>query len=506
MIGATAPRQRTMALDLHAFISYAHIDNQPLLPGKPCWVSQFHDVLKVKLAQRLGGEARIWRDDKLGGDDVFGSEIVAQLQHAALLVSVVTPRYLRSDWCNRELGAFETAAQQTGGVEIGNRSRVLKVLKTPLPPGETVPPVLDRTLGVSFYVQDGPRDREIDPALGADAETEFLQRVVDLAALMADRLRALGMAPPAAAAVAPPSGQVVYVAECGRDLQPARDALLTELRLHGHTVLPEAPLPLVEEALRSRVQADLARATLAVHPVGASPGPVPEGPAGQSLVALQAQLGAARSASDRLPRIVWLPPGIQGERPEHQAFITQLQADATLQQGADLLRGDIELLKATVHQALERLRTPAPADSADAGGGACVHLVMTPQDLAPARALMQALRALGLQVTVPASSGDAAELRRINAQRVAAADAVLLLHAAGDDAWARAQASDLVKQAALAVRPMRRWTVVAAPRTASKDEALTFEPDTTLDLLGGEATTVAATVAAALAAGAGVAP
>jgi hypothetical protein len=53
---------------------------------------------------------------------------------------------------------------------------------------------------------------------------------------------------------------------------------------------------------------------------------------------------------------------------------------------------------------------------------------------------------------------------------------------------------------------MRRWTVVAAPRTASKDEALTFEPDTTLDLLGGEATTVAATVAAALAAGAGVAP
>lgn len=489
-----------MPLDLHAFISYAHIDNEPALPGKPRWVSLFHHALKVKLAQRLGGEARIWRDDKLGGDDVFGSEIVDQLAHAALLVSVVTPRYLRSDWCNRELGAFETAALQSGGVEIGNRSRVLKVLKTPLPPGETVPPVLDRTLGVPFYVQDGPRDREIDPALGADAEAEFLQRVVDLAALMADRLRALGLAPPAAGAVAPPSGQVVYVAECGRDLQPVREALLTELRLHGHAVLPEAPLPLVEEVLRSRVKADLARATLAVHLVGASAGPVPEGPTGQSLVALQAVLGAAQSAAGKLPRILWLPPGMVGERPEHQAFISQLLTDATLQQGADLLRADHEALKAAVHQTLQRLRQPPPAPGADAGGGPRVHLVMTPQDTVPGRALMQALRARGLQVSVPAFSGDAAELRRINAQRVAAAGVVLLLHAAGDAAWAQAQASDLVKQAALADTPPRRWTVVAAPRTEAKDEALAFEPDSTLDLLGGDADAVAATVAAALAA------
>lgn len=489
-----------MSLDLHAFISYAHIDNEPALPGKPRWVNLFHHALKVKLAQRLGGEARIWRDDKLGGDDVFGSEIVDQLAHAALLVSVVTPRYLRSDWCNRELGAFETAAQKSGGVEIGNRSRVLKVLKTPLPPGESVPPVLDRTLGVPFYVQDGPRDREIDPALGADAEAEFLRRVVDLAALMADRLRALGLAPPAAGAVAPPSGQVVYVAECGRDLQPAREALLTELRLHGHAVLPEAPLPLVEEALRSRVQADLARATLAVHLVGASAGPVPEGPTGQSLVALQAALGAAQSAAGRLPRILWLPPGTTGERPEHQAFIDQLLRDALLQQGADLLRGDHETLKAAVHQTLQRLRQPppAPGDGSADTGGPRVHLVMTPQDTGPGRALMQALRARGLQVSVPAFSGDAAELRRINAQRVAAASAVLLLHAAGDAAWAQAQASDLVKQAALADTPPRRWTVVAAPRTEAKDEALAFEPDTTLDLLGSDADAVAATVAAAL--------
>jgi hypothetical protein len=487
-----------MPFDPHAFISYAHIDNEPLRPGKPRWVNEFHGALQVKVAQRLGRPVSIWRDDKLRGDDVFGPEILDRLATTALLVSVVTPRYVHSDWCKKEVLAFEAAAQKTGGVEIDNRSRVLKVLKTPLPPGEVVPAVLERTLGVPFYVQDGPVDREIDPVLGADAEAEFHRRVIDLAVLMADRLRALGITPGPDAAQVPPSGQTVYVAECGRDLQPARAALVTELRLHGHAVLPEAPLPLVEDALRAAVQADLARATLAVHLVGASAGPVPEGPGGQSLVALQAALGAQRSAAAGLPRLLWLPPGIQGERPEHQALIDQLLGDAALQQGADLLRGDAEALKAAVHQTLQRLRA-APPSAAPGDGTPRVHLVMTPQDGPTGRALAQALRALGLQVSVPAFSGDAAELRRVNGERLAAADAVLLLHGAGDAAWAQAQDSDLLKQAALATRAPRRWTVVAAPRTEAKDEALAFEPDATLDLLGGDAAAVAARVAATLA-------
>lgn len=486
-----------MAYDPHAFISYAHIDNEPLRPGKPRWVDEFHGALQVRLKQCMGGKVRVWRDEKLRGDDVFGDEILQQLAQAGLLVSVVTPRYVHSDWCKKELLAFEQAARTNGGVEVGNRSRVLKVLKTPVPPGEPVPAVLDRTLGVPFYEQVGNVARELDPALGEEAATAFFQRVVDLAALMAERLLAMGVRPETDAAMVPPTGQAVYLAECGRDLQPTRAALATELRLHGHTVLPEAPLPPVEDEVRERVQADLARATLAVHLVGTSAGLVPEGPDGQSLVALQAALGAAQSAATGLPRIIWLPTDVHGERAEHQAFIDRIGADATLQRGADLLRGDAEALKAAVHQTLQRLRTNVPA-AVPGDGSPRVYLVMTPQDRDLGRALTQALRAHGLEVKLPAFSGDAAELRRVNAERVAVADAVLLVHAAGGDAWAAAQASDLLKQAALAERQPRLWTVVAAPRTAAKDEALALEPDTTLDLLGGGMPSVAAVVAAAL--------
>src|SRR4029453_4873400 len=60
-----------MTFDHHAFISYAHIDNEPLTPGQKGWVAQFHATLQTMLSQRLGERARIWRDDKLDGNDVF---------------------------------------------------------------------------------------------------------------------------------------------------------------------------------------------------------------------------------------------------------------------------------------------------------------------------------------------------------------------------------------------------------------------------------------------------
>src|SRR5262250_1270294 len=54
-----------MNFDHHAFISYAHIDNEPLTAGQKGWVAQFHATLQTMLSQRLGERARIWRDDKL---------------------------------------------------------------------------------------------------------------------------------------------------------------------------------------------------------------------------------------------------------------------------------------------------------------------------------------------------------------------------------------------------------------------------------------------------------
>ena len=66
-----------MTYDSHIFISYAHLDNQPLTPDQEGWVTRFHESLQTILTVRMGHKALIWRDRKLSGNDCF-DEIVAQ--------------------------------------------------------------------------------------------------------------------------------------------------------------------------------------------------------------------------------------------------------------------------------------------------------------------------------------------------------------------------------------------------------------------------------------------
>ena len=42
--------------DLHAFISYAHLHNEPLEPGQKGWVTRFHATLQMSLCY--------WPNDK----------------------------------------------------------------------------------------------------------------------------------------------------------------------------------------------------------------------------------------------------------------------------------------------------------------------------------------------------------------------------------------------------------------------------------------------------------
>jgi hypothetical protein len=151
------------------FISYARIDDLPLTPGEKGWVTRFHRTLKNILSMRLGREAKIWRDDKLQGTDVFSSEIVAQFRGSAALMSIVTPRYLNSEWCTREAREFCEAAQQTGGLVIGNKSRVIKVIKTPVDEHEAqaLPTHMRNLLGFEFFYRQGRGSTRIGSRLRA---------------------------------------------------------------------------------------------------------------------------------------------------------------------------------------------------------------------------------------------------------------------------------------------------------------------------------------------------
>jgi hypothetical protein len=107
----------------HIFISYAHRDNLPLSEGQKGWIESLHRALEIRLGQTLGADPRIWRDPKLGGNDYFADSLATQLSKAAILVTVLSPSYVNSEWCSRELKEFYGFATKQGGVRVDDKSR-----------------------------------------------------------------------------------------------------------------------------------------------------------------------------------------------------------------------------------------------------------------------------------------------------------------------------------------------------------------------------------------------
>src|SRR6266404_4915910 len=170
-----------MRFEKDLFISYAHIDNKPLTPEQQGWITRFHASLEALLSMRLGGKARIWRDNKLQGNDVFASEIVDQFPQTALLLSVLTPRYLNSEWCNKEVAEFCKRAEERGGMVVENKARMFKVLKAPVDTQESLPPVVQAVLGYEFFKFEDGVPLELDSAYGEKFGQDYNRKVAKLA-------------------------------------------------------------------------------------------------------------------------------------------------------------------------------------------------------------------------------------------------------------------------------------------------------------------------------------
>jgi hypothetical protein len=472
-----------MGFDKHVFISYAQIDNQPLSPEHQGWISRFHKSLEAMLSMRLGGPARIWRDEKLRGNDIFDPEIIAQFPHTALLVSVLSPRYLNSEWCKREVKEFCQTAQQTGGLSIDNKSRLFKVIKTPVDIDDLLPEVMRSLLGYEFFIYDNETPLELDPAYGEKFSQEYNRKIgriawdaAQLLKRLADKTRNSDQSKIATG----PAKPTVYLAECGYDRREARDLLESELRLHGYPVLPDHELPREEAEYVAAVERVLAQCSVSIHLVGESYGAVPDGPSQKSIVVLQNELGVQRSKRDWMPRVIWLQGATTPTHPLQQAFIRALLENPEAQFSADVVAGGIEECKAAVHAMLKKLelREPdSPGKHAAIDRAKLIYLICDEKDRKATIPLRKLFREQGFQVELPAFEGDATAVREANQRLLIACDAVLLFYGAGDEAWRRTVNNELKKVTAYrAERPLDvRYTFLAAPKTGDKEDLLDME-------------------------------
>jgi hypothetical protein len=445
-----------MNFDNDIFISYAHIDDQALVEGQKGWISSFHRALEVRLAQLLGREPRIWRDPKLQGNDIYADRLVECLPGVGLLCSIVSPRYVRSDWCIRELKEFVKATSGTGGMRLGDKARVFKIVKTPVPLGQQ-PEEFQELLGYDFYVVDPEtgRAREVSQTGDPESQRLYWMKLDDLAHDIVECLESLE---PGATDGRRAEGGAepisVYLAETSFDLRGERDVIKRELLGHGHTVLPDRPLPLVGPDCVEAVREQLGRCRLSIHLIGKNYGLIPEG-VSESIVVLQNELAIERGTAAGFSRLIWLPPGLVSEEEKQVQFIERLQTDVRIQEGADLLQAPLEdfksvVLRRTLPQEEEK-RDVAPEETPEPeadDGLRRVYVIYDQRDGDSPASIEDYLFKKGFEVIVPVFDGEEAQVRRDHEENLSICDGVLLYYGAANELWLRRKLREIQKSAA----------------------------------------------------------
>jgi hypothetical protein len=295
-------------------ITYANLDDQLVISGRQGWVSQLEQNLQLRVAQLSGKQVAVVKQADASESADIESAILQQMPRAKTVVSVLSPPFARSNGCHRMVDTFAKSAQASGRFEIGSRSRLLNVIKTPVDTDDLPPDMRALYTGLApyeFFERDpiSGRLREFDEAFGNTAVQRFHERVYDVAYDISQVLKYLGdSAHTAEKRTTNP--KTIFLAATTSDLEPQRDQLRRELIELGHTVVPKQPLPLVASELIAVVQGCLEQADVAIHFVGEHFGLVPEA-TDLSMVALQNQVAAQFCENKPLKRLIWIPKGLQ---------------------------------------------------------------------------------------------------------------------------------------------------------------------------------------------------
>lgn len=472
-----------MNFDSDAFISYAHLDNVELIEGQKGWVTNLHRALEVRVAQLLGKKPQIWRDPKLKGNDNFSQTLVEKLAHVAVLVSVVSPRYVKSDWAMKELDAFTQAAHSQSGVDCEDKLRIFKVLKTPVAL-EKLPPGLQAVLGYEFFKvdPDSGRIRELNEIFGPEAQRDFWLKLDDLAhdiCLLLEKLEN-----PHEAINAGPAGPEVYLAETTSDLREQRETLRRDLLQHGYVVHPARPLPCVASELRAAVAKDLEKCQLSVMLLGRNYSSVPEG-CRESQLEIQNQLSIERADQGGFSRLLWISPGLQVEDDRQIQFIERLRLDPGMMEGADLLETQFEEFRTEILEKLKRPPAPAPAPAPEAHPTAQVatgtqhrslYFIHDQRDADAASAWIGHLFD-HFEVMQSVFEGDEAEIREYHDENLRNCDGVMIFYGSTNELWVRRKLREVQKAPGYGrTKPAPVVAIVAAPpRTAEKERFRTHD-------------------------------
>jgi hypothetical protein len=424
------------------FVSYAHVDDLPLEPGRPGWVTTLVDCLKNLLSQKLGrGESiALWMDHQLPGHVELTPEIEGKLGEAAALLIVLSPAYLASTWCVKEMRFFSSAIRRSGARD-GARIFVVEYDQVERPPD------LSDLKGYRFWAKDplGRSTRTLGvPRPGPD-DRGYFDQLYDLRHDLADALARLK----ADADNAPVPDEswdrpAVFLAEVTDDLDDQREEVRRYLLQAGLAVVPEGIYPRDPAAFRTAAESDLARAMLFVQLLSGLAGKrLPGAP--QTIVGLQHECALTRG----VPVVQWHSRGLDlasVAHPDHRARLD----------GPSVIVVDLQEFKRLVVQRVAELTAPkAAAPKADQDADTLVFVNAEEADLDLAKRIGGVLFRRGIGYVLPNRSRRPAEVRKSLDTYLLNCDGLVLVHGTNPD-WVFEQVIRFRK-----VRPRRESSIKA---------------------------------------------
>jgi hypothetical protein len=431
------------------FISYAHDNNTR------GWVSDLRDVLEERLVSYLGSPPRpsVWFDnDQVTGMEEIKRTIPTACQRSAALLCVLSPSYLRSEWCKKEREAFLAQLSGRPGGRSGPRIPLLKVVLLELE-GDDEPEELRGLVGYRYF-EGRPEvpswTRQFFLKDKNHLDQRFFNQTDRLARELAETLKAMKRAVGGASAPVPadkderrvtptdPLGQAIYIAEGTDDVDDDRDLLAKEFGQFDVLALPAEELPTGFDALRARIRDLLQRCQFSVHIIGRYYGTrLTSDPSAVKRSAPQIQYEVA--VEERKPRIVWLSGAIDEEQlhPDQRAFLATIRNQHGSDAGLEFVRGGLQELKALVHSRIRR-----PPRSAVPEAGPVVFISAHKDDL-ERREVMEILNRcerFGCDGFASAFHADPQRGEERDDSFIRRADGVVILYASPYPDWVRERA------------------------------------------------------------------
>jgi hypothetical protein len=331
------------------FVSYTHDDNIPDREGDRGWVDEFERRLSIKLLRRCGEQPDVWRDRRLMRAQMFDQTLETAITESAVFLSLLSPRYLKSEYCQKELKWFcERGHQESQARSVDDFSRVFPVLLYNIPHHEW--PIGCRgTLAFRFHDDDD--FGEPLPVDSAQFESQLRSLVGELYTVLSRlRQQTLEQTDAASNAISDRTRNFKLFLACTADhLRPTRNrSLAPKLKEQGIELLEDVPPPFEEDSHADAVQRAMQAAQLSVHLLGTQPGePLGSNDQGKTYPVEQVRIGLEHSAS----QLILLPEGFDADEidnPSYARFLEQLRKEP---READRL----ELIQSGCHEMLDHI-------------------------------------------------------------------------------------------------------------------------------------------------------